>query len=94
MLFWVWTGYLPNHVLLNYFDKIVVFDYFGRSKDRMFISANQVVTYLKEDAQVYMILSNLGVETKVSMGGLQVVKEFPKVFPVIYSVYHLRERER
>ena len=39
-----------NLVLLNYFDKIVVFDYFGVSKDRMFISANQVVTSLKEDA--------------------------------------------
>jgi len=59
-----------NHVLLNCFDKTVVF-----------IFANQVVTYLKEDAQVYMILSNLEVETKVSMGDLPVVREFPEVFP-------------
>ncbi|XP_014627921.1 uncharacterized protein [Glycine max] len=69
-----------NHVLLNYFDKTVVFDDFGVSKDRMFISANQFVTSLKEDAQVYMILSNLEVETKVSMGDLPVVKEFLEVF--------------
>ena len=62
-----------NHVLLNYFDKIVVFDDSGVSKDRMFISTNQVVTSLKEDAQLYMILSNLEVETKVSMGDLLVV---------------------
>ena len=70
-----------NHVLLNYFDKIVVFDDSGVSKDRMFISTNQVVTSLKEDAQVYMIMFNLEVETKVSMGDLLVVREFPEVFP-------------
>ena len=39
------------------------------------------MTSLKEDAQVYMILSNLEVETKVSMGDLPVVREFPEVFP-------------
>jgi len=70
-----------NHVLLNYFDKTVVFDDSKVSKDRMFISANQVVTSLKEDAQVYMILSNLEVESKVSMGDLLIVREFPEVFP-------------
>ena len=47
----------------------------------MLISANQVVTSLKEDAQVYMILSNLEIETKVSMCDLPVVREFPEVFP-------------
>ena len=56
-----------NHVLLNCFDKTLVFDDFGVSKDKMFISTNQVLTSLKEDSQVYMILSNLEVETKVSM---------------------------
>ena len=70
-----------NHVLLNYFDKSVVFDDSGVSKDMIFISANQVVTSLKEDAQVYMILSSQEVETKVSMCDLPVVREFPKVFP-------------
>ena len=58
----------------------MVFDDFGVSKDMMFISANQVVTSLKEDAQMYMIMSNLEVETKVSMGDLPVVKEFLEVF--------------
>ncbi|XP_028220276.1 uncharacterized protein LOC114401897 [Glycine soja] len=70
-----------NHDLLNWFDKIVVFDDSGMSKDMMFISTNQVLTSLKEDAQVYMILSNLEIETKVSICGLHVVREFPKVFP-------------
>ena len=70
-----------NHVLLNCFDKSVVFDDFGVSKGMMFISANHVVTSLKEDAQVYMILSSLEIETKVSMCDLPVVREFPEVFP-------------
>ena len=39
-----------NHVLLNYFDKTVVFDDSEVSKDMMFIFANQVMTSLKEDA--------------------------------------------
>ena len=47
----------------------------------MFISANQVVTSLKEDAQVYMILSSLEIEIKVSMCDLPVVREFLEVFP-------------
>ena len=59
----------------------MVFDDSGVSKDMMFISANQVVTSLKEDAQVYMILSSLEVETKVSTCDLPVVREFPEVFP-------------
>ena len=81
--------------MLNCFDKIMVFDDSGVSKDRMFISANQVVTSLKEDAQVYMILSNLEVETKVSMGDLPIVREFPEVFPEdISSLSRERERER
>ncbi|KAH1254253.1 hypothetical protein GmHk_04G010727 [Glycine max] len=76
-------GYMSssNHVLLNNFDKIVVFGDSEVSMDGNFISANQVMTSLKDDAQVYMILSNLEVETKVSMGDLPIVREFPKVFP-------------
>jgi len=56
----------------------VAFDDSGVSKDMMFISINQVVTSLKEDGQVYMILSNLVTETKVSMCDLLVVREFPE----------------
>jgi len=70
-----------NLVLLKCFDKSVVFDDSRVSKDMMLISANQVVTSLKEDAQVYMILSSLEVETKVFMCDLPVVREFPEVFP-------------
>ncbi|XP_028196614.1 uncharacterized protein LOC114381538 [Glycine soja] len=83
-----------NHVLLNYFDKTVVFDDSGVSKDIMFISANQVMTSLKENAQVYMILCNLEIETKASICDLPVVREFPKVFPKdISSLPPEREKE-
>ena len=51
------------------------------------------MTSLKEDTQVYMILSNLEVETKVSMCDLPVVREFPEVFPEDISSLPL-ERER
>ena len=59
----------------------MVFDDSGVSKDMMFISTNQVMTSLKEDAQVYMILSGPNIETDVSMCDLPVVREFPEVFP-------------
>ena len=73
----------------------MVFDDYGVSKDRMFISSNQVVTSLREDAQVCMILFNPKVETKVSMGDLSIVTEFPEVFPKdISSLPPERERER
>ena len=61
-------------------------------KDRMFIFVIQVVTSLKEDAQVYMILFNLEVETKVSIGDSPLSESFLKCFLRIYLVYHLRER--
>ena len=56
----------------------MVFYDFRVSKDMMFISTNQVMTSLKEDGQVYMILSNLVTETRVSMCDLPVVREFPE----------------
>jgi len=70
-----------NHVLLNCFEQKVMFDDSRVTRDEMFISANQVVASLKEDEQVYMILSNLEVETKVSINDLPVVRDFSDVFP-------------
>ena len=73
----------------------MVFDGSGVSKDMMFIFANQVMTSLKEDAQVHIILSNLEIERKVSMCDLPVVREFPEVFPKdISGLRPEREREK
>jgi hypothetical protein len=70
-----------NHVLLNCFEQKVIFDDFGENRDKTFISANQAVASVKEGAQAYMILSNLEVETKVSINDIPVVREFSDVFP-------------
>ena len=48
-----------NHVLLNCFEKFVVFLEFGVSDGDEFLSANQVKASLREDAQVYMILASM-----------------------------------
>ena len=53
-----------NHVLLNCFEKFVVFLESGMSEEDMFLSTNQVEASLREDAQVYMILASMSVETK------------------------------
>ena len=65
-----------NHVLLNCFEQKVIFDDSRVIRDEMFISANQVIASLKKNAQVYMILFKLEVETKVSINDLPVVREF------------------
>ncbi|XP_025981880.1 uncharacterized protein LOC114389836 [Glycine soja] len=78
-----------NHVLLNCFDKTVVFDGSGVSKNMMFISANQIVTSLKEDAQVYMIVSN---RQRFPYVTSLLSESFLKCSMRIYPVYHPRER--
>ena len=53
-----------NHILLNYFEKLVVFIDFGVCEGDIFLSANQVEASLREDAHVYMILASMSAETK------------------------------
>lgn len=47
----------------------------------MFIFAKQVEEFLKEEARVFSMFSALGIESKVAMGELPVVCDFPEVFP-------------
>ena len=69
-----------NHVLLNCFEKFVVFLEFGVSDGDEFLSANQVKASLREDAQVYMILASMSVEIKTLVNDIPMVREFLKVF--------------
>ena len=69
-----------NHVLLNCFEKFVVFPESGVSIGDMFLSANQVKTSLRKDARVYMILASMSVETKTLVSDIPLVREFPEVF--------------
>ena len=71
-----------NHVLLNCFEKFVVFPESGVSEGDMFLSANQVEASLREDARVYIILANMSVETTNPLSDIPLVREFPKVFEV------------
>jgi len=65
-----------NHVLLNYFEKFVVFPESGVSEGDMFLSTNQVKASLRGDAQVYMILDSMSVETKTPVSDIPLVREF------------------
>ena len=70
-----------NRVLLNCSERTIEFDELGVSRDKIFVSSNQVATSLKENAQVYMIVANLEVENQVALSDVPVVGEFPEVFP-------------
>ncbi|XP_050914573.1 uncharacterized protein LOC127129431 [Lathyrus oleraceus] len=74
-----WLEFNRAHV--NYFDKFVLFLEFEEGEDLMFMSANKMEEFLKNDAQVFITFSSLKVETKVVLGDLLVVCEFPEVFP-------------
>ena len=52
---------------MNYFDKSVEFKHVGVSRDKTYMSANQVITSMKENAQVYMILAHLEIESQVTL---------------------------
>ncbi|RDY10981.1 hypothetical protein CR513_04421, partial [Mucuna pruriens] len=49
-------------------------------KDEKFITTNQVKTFLKENAQAYMVLSTLKVEKDVVVSDVLIVSEFLEVF--------------
>ncbi|XP_028236628.1 uncharacterized protein LOC114415960 [Glycine soja] len=57
----------------------------------MFLSANQVKASLREDAQVYMILASMSVETKTPVSDIPLVREFPEVFKEVSGLPPERE---
>ncbi|XP_028236588.1 uncharacterized protein LOC114415925 [Glycine soja] len=59
----------------------------------MFLSANQVEASLREDAQVYMILASMSVETKTPVSDIPLVREFPEVFEEVSGLPPEREVE-
>ncbi|XP_050897967.1 uncharacterized protein LOC127104864 [Lathyrus oleraceus] len=58
-----------NHIHINYFDKSMSFSEFDASDDLM-----------KDEAEVFMILSSMKDESKSMIGKLPVVCDFPEVF--------------
>lgn len=62
-----------NHVLINCFDKYVMFPEFKESEYLMFMYANQVEESLKDDARVFMMFASLNHEGKVVISDIPVV---------------------
>ena len=82
-----------NHVLLNCFEKSIVFPESGVSEGDMFLSANQVEASLREDARIYMILAGISVEIKTLVSDIPLVREFPEVFEEVSGLPPEREVE-
>lgn len=80
-----------NHVHINCFDKSVSFREFDAS-DELFVSTKQVDEFMENDVKVFMVLAYVKAESKVAIGELPVVFDFPEVFP--YDISDLpSERE-
>ncbi|XP_050919687.1 uncharacterized protein LOC127137256 [Lathyrus oleraceus] len=70
-----------NHIYINCYNKSVVFPEFVVEEDSMFISSSQVGKFLKGEEKVFSMLSSLKLEKEEVIGNLQVVCDFPYVFP-------------
>ncbi|RDX71169.1 hypothetical protein CR513_49520, partial [Mucuna pruriens] len=74
------SSLFANHVLINYSNKSIIFGTLIVGKDRRSITTNQAKIFLREDAQVYMILSILKVEKNRVVTDVPMVRDFPELF--------------
>ncbi|XP_050876107.1 uncharacterized protein LOC127079782 [Lathyrus oleraceus] len=70
-----------NRVNVNWFSKTLMFPVMGGDRELMFVAAQKVEEFLKEEAQMFSLFASLGIDSKVMMQELLVVCDFPKVFP-------------
>lgn len=68
-----------NHVHINCFDKSVSFLELDAS-DELFVFAKQVDEFVENDVILFIILASMKDKTKIVIGKLYVVCNFPKVF--------------
>ncbi|XP_058784962.1 uncharacterized protein LOC131659855 [Vicia villosa] len=73
-----WLEY--NHVHINCYDKSVRVSTAER-EDVKLLSARQLRQLMKEDVQVFALVASLSIENQAIIYELQVVREFPEVFP-------------
>ncbi|XP_050915840.1 uncharacterized protein LOC127130929 [Lathyrus oleraceus] len=81
-----------NHIQINYFEKSKMFLEIEVGEDCMFMSAKQLEESLKDDTCVFIMFAYLKDGSKVVVGDLPVVCDFPEVFPDDISDF-LSERE-
>ncbi|RDY05237.1 hypothetical protein CR513_10942, partial [Mucuna pruriens] len=70
-----------NHVHINNLDKSIIFGKLIVHKDEIFITPNQAKSFLKDNAQAYMMLSSLKVEKNMVVNDVLIVKKFLELFP-------------
>ncbi|XP_058769276.1 uncharacterized protein LOC131643141 [Vicia villosa] len=73
-----WLEY--NHVHINCYDKSVRFST-PEEEGVELLSARQLRLLMKEEVQVFALVASLSIENQAIIVELQVVQEFPEVFP-------------
>ena len=73
-----WLEY--NHVHINYFSKTVYFSSMEESEVE-FLSTKQLKQLERDEILMFSLMASLSVENQAVIDKLQVVCEFPEVFP-------------
>ncbi|XP_050918400.1 uncharacterized protein LOC127135807 [Lathyrus oleraceus] len=69
-----------NHVYINCFAKVVLF-LEPENEGDLFLSTQQVNEYVRDGAEVFMLVASLKLSENGTMGEFPVVRDFPEVFP-------------
>jgi hypothetical protein len=70
-----------NRVYINCFTKTVLFPEPEEERNSKFVTAGEIMTSLKEDAQLFMMFASLKLESEPKAFDQLVVCDFPEVFP-------------
>ncbi|XP_058775725.1 uncharacterized protein LOC131650000 [Vicia villosa] len=70
-----------NYVHINCYDKSVHFSTPDEERETEFLSARQLNDLVKDEALVFSLMASLSTENQAVIDKLQVVRDFPKVFP-------------
>ena len=73
-----WLEY--NHVHINYFSKTVYFSSMEESEVE-FLSTKQLKQLERDEILMFSLMASLSIENQAVIDKLQVVCEFPEVFP-------------
>ncbi|XP_050876686.1 uncharacterized protein LOC127080409 [Lathyrus oleraceus] len=81
-----------NHVYINCYNKSVRFLTTGEEEEDAFLSTRELKELLEVEAHVFALFAALSVKSQAMVDELQIVQDFPKVFPYDISDVPL-ERE-
>lgn len=70
-----------NHVCINCYNKSVRFLTPGEEEEAGFLSTRELKEILEKEAQVFVLFATLSAKTQTVIDELQVVHDFPEVFP-------------